>query len=382
MTRWENYMNAAEEIVAAYDGSLPLHHFLKNFFKARPHMGSRDRRRVQQLVYQYYRLGKWQPQLDVRERMLLGTFLCETSPDALLGFFKPEWNERITGTVIDKLVFLNLRWDAASAFPFVSHLSEGIDPEAFTLSYLQQPRLFIRARPGKKAAILRLLEDAGVAHETTGDAIALANGIKIEELLPDKRAYEVQDLSSQETGHRFRPQPKERWWDCCAASGGKSILLHDQQPSIGLTVSDVRASILENLHKRFAEAGIKQYDARVLDLTKPVTGFRPFKGIILDAPCSGSGTWGRSPEHLFYFTEDRITEYAALQKKIAKHVTPLLEPGGRLVYITCSVFKEENEDAVTFLQNECGLEIEESGVIKGYDREADTMFVAVGRNLT
>lgn len=379
MTRWENYMNAAEEIVAAYDGSLPLHHFLKNFFKARPHMGSRDRRRVQQLVYQYYRLGKWQQQLDVRERMLLGAFLCESSPDPLLGFFKPEWNERITGAVSDKLGFLELRWDAVSAFPFVSHLSEGIDPEKFTLSYLQQPRLFIRARPGKKAAILRVLEDAGVAHEVAGDAVALANGIKIEELLPNKRDYEVQDLSSQETGQRFRPQPNERWWDCCAASGGKSILLHDQQPSVQLTVSDVRASILENLHKRFAEAGIKQYDARVLDLTRPVTGFRPFRGIVLDAPCSGSGTWGRSPENLFYFSEERIAEYAALQKKIAKHVTPLLEPGGRLVYITCSVFKEENEDAVKFLQDECGLQIEESGVIKGYDREADTMFVAVGR---
>lgn len=379
MTRWENYMNAAAEIIAGYDGSLPLHHFLKNFFKLRPHMGSRDRKRVQQLAYQFYRLGKWRRQLDVQERMLLGVFLCEQTPDPLLGFFKPEWNERISDTVINKLAFLNLSWNAAEAFPFASHLSEGIDPETFTLSYLQQPRLFIRARPGKKAAILRLLEDAGVAHEVIGDAIALANGIKTEELLPDKSAYEIQDLSSQETGMHFRPQPKERWWDCCAASGGKSILLHDSQPSIQLTVSDVRASILENLRKRFAEAGIKSYDARVLDLTRPVTGLKPFKGIILDAPCSGSGTWGRSPENLYYFSEERIAEYAALQKKIAKHVTPLLEPGGRLVYITCSVFREENEDAVAFLRQECGLEIEESGIIRGYDRGADTMFVAVAK---
>ncbi|WP_162946272.1 RsmB/NOP family class I SAM-dependent RNA methyltransferase [Chitinophaga barathri] len=380
MTRWENYMNAAAGIIDEYDGSLPLHHFLKSFFKARPHMGSRDRRRIQQLVYQFYRLGKWQEQMPVQERMLLGAFLCEQSSDALLNFFKPEWNERITDTVSDKLNFLELSWDAAEVFPFLSHLSEGITPGAFTLSYLQQPKLFIRARPGKKAAILRLLETAGVEYETIGEhTIALPNGIKTEQILPDKNTYEIQDLSSQETGQRFQPKTKERWWDCCAASGGKSILLHDTQPSIQLTVSDVRSSILENLRKRFADAGIKNYDARVLDLTKPVTGLRPFNGIILDAPCSGSGTWGRSPENLYYFSEKKIAEYAALQKQIAKHVTPLLEPGGRLVYITCSVFKEENEDAVAFLRNECGLEIEESGVIKGYDREADTMFVAVGR---
>jgi 16S rRNA (cytosine967-C5)-methyltransferase len=380
MTRWENYLNTAAGIVDEYDGSLPLHHYLKHFFKARPHMGSRDRRRIQQLVYQFFRLGKWQQHLDVKERMLLGAFLCEQAPDALLGFFKPEWNERITGTVADKLRFLGLTWDAAAAFPFLAHLSGGIKPEAFTLSYLQQPRLYIRARPGKKAAILRLLETAGIDFETVGEhTIALPNGTKTEQVLPDKSTYEVQDLSSQETGLRFKPKARERWWDCCAASGGKSILLHDIEPTIQLTASDVRASILENLRKRFAEAGLKNYDAKVIDLTKPVTGMPRFSGIILDAPCSGSGTWGRSPENLYYFTEKRIAEYAALQKQIAKHVAPLLQPGGRLVYITCSVFKEENEDAVMFLKEECGLEIEESGVIRGYDREADTMFVAVGR---
>lgn len=380
MTRWENYLNTAAGIVDEYDGSLPLHHYLKHFFKARPHMGSRDRRRIQQLVYQFFRLGKWQHQLDVKERMLFGAFLCEQAPDALLDFFKPEWNERIAGTVTDKLQFLGLTWDAAAAFPFLAHLSGGIEPEAFTLSYLRQPRLYIRARPGKKAAILRLLETAGIDFETVGEhTIALPNGTKTEQVLPDKSTYEVQDLSSQETGLRFKPKARERWWDCCAASGGKSILLHDIEPTIQLTASDVRASILENLRKRFAEACLKNYDAKVIDLTKPVTGLPRFSGIILDAPCSGSGTWGRSPENLYYFTEQRIAEYAALQKQIAKHVAPLLQPGGRLVYITCSVFKEENEDAVAFLKDECGLEIEESSVIRGYDREADTMFVAVGR---
>ncbi len=139
-------------LVDEYDGSLPLHHYLKHFFKARPHMGSRDRRRIQQLVYPFFRLGKWPASAGCKRRMLLGAFLCEQAPDALLGFFKPEWNERVTGTVTDKLQFLGLTWDAASAFPFLAHLSRGIEPEALTLSYLQQPRLYIRVRPGKEAA--------------------------------------------------------------------------------------------------------------------------------------------------------------------------------------------------------------------------------------
>lgn len=384
MTRWENYINTAEKIIKGYNGALPLHHSLKAFFKANPHMGSRDRKRIQQLVYQYFRLGRWQAALPVKERMLLGVFLCEHAPDDLLQFFRPDWNERATASLEEKLSLAGFTWDAREAFPFAAHLSEGIDAGTFTRSHLQQPHLFIRTRPGKKQGVVRLLEAAGIPFEAVGEsALALPNGTKTEIILPEKSWYEIQDLSSQETGLRFQPEAGEHWWDCCAASGGKSILLHDLQPKIHLLASDVRASILENLKKRFAEAGLKNYSSKVLDLTSPsLRSEMPrtrFSGIILDAPCSGSGTWGRTPESISFFKAGQIAEYAALQKKIARNVTPFLEPGGRLVYITCSVFREENEDAVAFLQRECGVEVEESGVIGGYERGADTMFVAVGR---
>lgn len=378
MTRWENYIIAAEKIITGYNGSLPLHHYLKTFFKAHPHMGSRDRKRVQQLVYHFFRLGNWEQKLPLKERILLGTFLCEQGPDELLTFFKPEWN--VAASFEDKLAALGLQW---SVFPFAKHLSAGIDAEQFTRSFLQQPKLFLRARPGKLAAILRLLEGNYIYEQIGANTIALPNGTKTELIIPDKSWYEVQDLSSQETGLRFQPKAGEHWWDCCAASGGKSILLHDLQPAIHLFASDVRASILENLRKRFAEAGLKNYSSKVLDLTSPaLRASMPrtqFSGIILDAPCSGSGTWGRTPESITFFKEAQISEYAALQKQIARNVAPFLAPGGTLVYITCSVFREENEEAVAFLEQACGLKIEESGIVSGYQRNADTMFVAVAR---
>ena len=68
MTRWENYLASAEKIIGAYQGSLPLHHFLKSFFKAHPYMGGRDRRWITQLVYHYFRLGQWGKALPVKER--------------------------------------------------------------------------------------------------------------------------------------------------------------------------------------------------------------------------------------------------------------------------------------------------------------------------
>lgn len=379
MIRWENYLAAAEKIIVAYDGSLPLHHFLKGFFKQHPYMGSRDRRQITQLVYQYYRLGHlWKGVKSTSARILMGNFLCEQEGNELLKFFHPELNEKISLSVEEKLSFLGTE-DVTDIFPFAEELSSDIDSHAFYRSFFVQPHLFIRTRNNKQFSILRLLEKAEVAFEVLGEnTIALPNSTKIDTIITDKSWYEIQDASSQKAGALFNAQAGEQWWDSCAASGGKSILLLDKQPAVKLMVSDVRASIIQNLHQRFKEAGIRHYESIVMDLTAPVSlsviKDRRFDHIILDAPCSGSGTWGRTPESLSYFSEKQITDYQQLQKKIAANVVQLLKPGGTLIYITCSVFRKENEDVVSFLEEGSGLERLEGGIIAGYQQRADSMF--------
>lgn len=379
MTRWENYIATAEKIIVTYDGSLPLHHFLKGFFKQHPYMGSRDRKQISQLVYQYYRLGfLWKDDKTISERILLGTFLCEQEKSDLLQFFKPALNEKISLPLEEKLLSLEVT-HVGGLFPFTSELSPEIDPAAFSRSFFVQPDLFIRTRNNKQAAIIKLLEKAAVPFETIGvDTIALPNSTKIDTIITDKSWYEIQDASSQKVGALFTPKAGEQWWDSCAASGGKSILLLDKQPGVKLLVSDVRASIIQNLHQRFKEAGIRHYESIVMDLTAPVLSSaikdRRFDHIILDAPCSGSGTWGRSPENLSFFTTKRISEYQELQQKIAANVVKLLKPGGTLIYITCSVFRKENEEVVSFLETGSGMETLEGGAIAGYENRADSMF--------
>jgi 16S rRNA (cytosine967-C5)-methyltransferase len=380
MTRWENYLSTAEEIILVYDGEVPLHHFLKGFFKQRPYMGSRDRRWVSQLVYHYYRLGHlWKDEREVPERILKGTFLCESENNELLQFFRPEWNEKIGLPLAEKLQLLSFDGQVQDIFPSLALLSEDIDATAFAYSFFIQPHLFIRTRNNKQAAITQLLQQAGITFTTAGtDTIVLPNSTKIDTIITNKSWYEIQDLSSQKVGNLFHPEAGERWWDCCAASGGKSIMLIDQQPGVKLLVSDVRASIIQNLHQRFKDAGIRQYEAVILDLTTAVLpeGFRDrqFDQIILDAPCTGSGTWARSPENVYYFHEESIDSYQQLQKRIATNVIPLLKPGGSLIYITCSVFSKENEEVVAFLEATAGLKKQEGGVIVGYNDRADSMF--------
>jgi len=342
-------------------------------------MGSRDRRQISQLVYQYYRLGQlWKGAKSTSERILLGTFLCEQEGNEILRHFHPELNEKIALPVEEKLLLLGHK-DVTDVFPFTKELSDGIDSLAFSRSFFVQPYLFIRTRNNKQFSILRLLEKAAVPCEVLGeDTIALPNSTKIDTIITDKSWYEIQDASSQKVGALFNARAGEHWWDSCAASGGKSILLLDKQPGVKLLASDIRTSIIQNLHQRFKEAGIRHYESVVMDLTAPVSSSvikdRSFDHIILDAPCSGSGTWGRTPENLSFFSEKQITEYQQLQKKIAANVVKLLKPGGTLIYITCSVFKKENEEVIAFLEEGSGLKKQEGGVIAGYEQRADSMF--------
>jgi 16S rRNA (cytosine967-C5)-methyltransferase len=155
--------------------------------------------------------------------------------------------------------------------------------------------------------------------------------------------------------------------------------LFSEQPDIKLVVSDIRESVLDNLDERFNAAGLKTYQKKIIDLTKnadPELHHYEFDGIILDAPCSGSGTWGRTPEMISQFEEFKIQGFQNLQKTIASNVLKYLKAGKPLIYITCSVFREENEEVVTYLQSEHKMKLESLELIKGYHKKADTMFVA------
>ena len=178
-------------------------------------------------------------------------------------------------------------------------------------------------------------------------------------------------------------QLSTKLWDCCAASGGKSIMAYDINPNIQLTVSDKRESILKNLHERFEKAGIKNYNSFIADLT--TTNYKPpttnFDLIIADVPCTGSGTWSRTPEQLYYFKEQKINEYSFLQKKIVENVIPHLKNNGHLLYITCSVFKKENEEVVDFIKEKFQLKLIKMELLKGYEMQSDTMFAALFKKM-
>lgn len=383
MSRHHSYLNSAKAILNEYRGDEPFSSFLKKHFSANKKFGSKDRKQVSHLCYCYFRLGKAVLNLPAKERILAGLFLCSTLDNEILAALKPEWNEKVNDNVESKLQTVGI--GSTASFPWEDELSSGIDHTAFSLSFLTQPDLFLRLRPGKEDMVKRKLKNAGIPFTALqGQCLALPNAAKVDNVLELDSDAVVQDYSSQLTGTFFKSKIKNQKskisvWDCCAASGGKSIMVKDILGEIDLTVSDIRGSILSNLKNRFASAGIESYKAFVTDLSIQTSNLnlQTFDLIICDAPCTGSGTWSRTPEQLYYFDIAEINRYASLQKRIASNALKNLIPGGYFLYITCSVFKKENEEVVDCLLQNNSLNLISMKTIDGYSHRADSMFVAL-----
>ncbi|MBI5372230.1 MAG: Fmu (Sun) domain-containing protein [Sphingobacteriales bacterium] len=388
MSRWHSYINSALTILDGYAGEEPFAAYLKKYFATNKKYGSKDRKQIAHLGYCYFRAGHALPDLPVEERILMALFLCSGEPDQLLANLRPEWNEKTLGGVKDKLRFLGLEESLHRFFPWIQELSEGVDAEAFSKSFLVQPDLFIRIRPGCLEKVKAKLDSAQVKYESLPDScFSFPPGTRLEDWLETNREAVIQDYNSQRVGELLRlilqkEGPAIRTvWDCCAASGGKSMMASDILGNITLTVSDIRESILHNLEKRLAAAGIRHYKRIVADLSQkdPFPASEKFDLVIADVPCSGSGTWSRTPEQLYYFREEKITGYQQLQQRIVSTVLPHVKAGGYFLYITCSVFKKENEEMVNFITANPGYSIVKKEVLTGYDKKADTMFACLLR---
>lgn len=380
--RVQQQLRNFERALEGYAYNEPLARYLTRFFKENKQMGSSDRRMTSRFCYNYFRLGLSFPDASQLEKLCFGEFLCEGESD-IVALHYPALAEFQQADLATKLDILkrDYGFSMSTLFPCVDELSSALDKEKFLKSHFIQPDLFIRLKRGSEGKVIAALEKEEFDFIRIADqSLSLPNGAKLQQVKGLEGSYEVQDLSSQYTINFMEAQVGESWWDACAASGGKALMFLDKYPKTNLMVSDIRLSILRNLDERFLQAKMPStYRKKVLDLSQDVSeimGDESFDGIILDVPCSGSGTWGRTPEIMQQFNAKKLADFAALQKRIVTNAVPYLKSGKSLVYMTCSVYTQENEQVVDYIQKELGLRLERMELIKGYDRKADSMFAA------
>ncbi len=355
-------------------------------------MGSTDRRWVRHYCYCFFRMGKAFPHSPLSDKILMGLFLCSKKEDPLLALERPLWNSQIFASVAEKTVLLDTEKATSlpacnpmlsAVFPYHDRLSISLKESKWAESLFEQPALFIRLRPGKEQQVIGALQGQAISFtQVSSHALSLPATTSLSSWPGLNRDFVIQDFSSQRIASLLSLLPvyaQKEMWDCCAGSGGKSILAVDTLGPLRLVVSDRRETILRQLRQRFAQAELSDYRAYEIDLSRPLpasfTGQFPF--IWADVPCSGSGTWSRTPEQLYFFDDSSIAAFQEVQRTLLTNALSRLAPGGFLLYSTCSVFAEENEAQVAWLEEKRGLRCVQQQLFDGSTQHADTLFAAL-----
>lgn len=204
-----------------------------------------------------------------------------------------------------------------------------------------------RRRATPEAYLQRLQEEGIAARALSSDGLLLERPVPVERLpgFADGMVS-VQDAGAQQAARLIGLLPGMRVLDACAAPGGKSAHLLETE-AIDLTSMDVDPARCADVQRTLDRLGLT---ARVLAADCEATGDwwdgRPFERILADVPCSASGVARRHPDIKWLRRESDIAAFAARQSRILDALWPVLAPGGKLLYVTCSVFPEENGTVV------------------------------------
>lgn len=373
-------LKAVYEIIErAEQSKKPLDHICAVYFKSYRYIGSKDRAFIGDACFAIYRnfrkLDFWAAQAKLPNRlrgMVLaaahfvlgwqkadfdkigsGKYDFEKLSDAEARFIRDLGKDMTLPKMPDAVKFECPDW----AFQKLQHIE---NPEKFFAAMNMEAPMDLRVNALKstREEALRDIRLAGVEAEPTpfsplGIRIAARLALGKLDVLQDGRA-EVQDEGSQMIAEICEVKPGMRILDLCAGAGGKALALAAAMENKGrITLMDVHDKRLQNAAKRLARAGVSNHECKVLDkegekwLSRQIGAFDI---VLVDAPCSGSGTWRRNPDAKFRYDEKSIAEFAALQSKILNDAAPLVKKGGKLVYATCSLFRDENEEqAESFL---------------------------------
>jgi 16S rRNA (cytosine967-C5)-methyltransferase len=242
----------------------------------------------------------------------------------------------------------------ARAVPDWTKQETDVTPE-WARALQAEPKLWLRARPGQGGQLAEKLGDcrrfgagtsAGPSPASTAGARGILEYHGVNDLFRTPEfhhgEFELQDLNSQAVGFLCDPRPGQTWWDACAGEGGKTLHLSDLMENQGLIWATDRAAWrLQKLRRRAARARVFNYRTAVWDEGPKLPTKTKFDGVLVDAPCSGMGTWQRNPHARWTTTAADVAEMAAVQQSLLLRSAAAVKPGGKLVYAVCTLARSE-----------------------------------------
>jgi 16S rRNA (cytosine967-C5)-methyltransferase len=328
-----------EIIAAARSGGAAADTLIARYFKTRRYAGSKDRRAIRELIYRAIRRAGDPP---------------ANGRAALIGVAREE-------------AALAEAFDGAAHAPAPIGEDEAATPPGLLPAWLAE-----RIAPAEHAALLeRAPLDIRVNRSRGSDRETVAAGLPEAELtpfapnglrLPEGTAIEaseawssglieIQDEGSQLIALAAAAAPGMTILDLCAGAGGKTLALADEMRGQGrLIASDSNRARLSRLAPRVERSGFGAIETRLLDPGREAQALADLNHlcdvVLIDAPCSGTGTWRRNPEARWRLTPDRLAQLESVQSRLLDVAAPLVRPGGALVYAVCSLLDAEGADQI------------------------------------
>lgn len=223
------------------------------------------------------------------------------------------------------------------------------------------------------------LKKLAIEHQINGDVLILNKRIQAKDNpLYMQGLFEFQDLGSQMIGKFLNPTPNTLVIDACAGAGGKSLHLSNIMKNSGNIIAlDVDETKLNNIKLRAKRNGATNIIVKPIkgDLISDMDEMADF--LLLDVPCTGSGTIRRQPEIKFRLTKSYLAEKCKVQREILTKYSKMLKSGGTMVYSTCSILPSENRKQVdAFLENNVNFELIEDKQLYAHIDNTDGFYMA------
>jgi 16S rRNA (cytosine967-C5)-methyltransferase len=358
--RLQAAIEIVDEVIASarHDGP-PADTIVSRYFKHRRYAGSKDRRAVRELVFRAIRRSAELPESG--RAAALG--LAEDEPELMELFGQPRGPEpKVDGE------------EAAVAGIVPAWLTSELSP---LVAAAEWPPLLERARLDLRVNVARASRDELLGQFPGAEPTPLSPwGIRLppDTKVDDHPAFlqglvEIQDEGSQLIALACEAKNGERVFDLCAGAGGKALALAAMAPEAHILATDSNRARLSKLAPRAERAGAA-IESRLLNPPNELQELADWKDsadiVLVDAPCSGSGTWRRNPEGRWRLTPKLLDRLVLQQKRLLDIAAEQVRPGGRLIYAVCSLLSREGADQISaFLDRHSSWISEETPIAAG-----------------
>jgi len=399
--RYQEAINLLDEVLKNLH--IPCDRFIVGIFKNKRYIGSHDRRFIKDLVYDVMR--QW-PALDFycgldssldsklngRLAMILFLHVIKKVPVSELSYifdgtdYGPAYISKNERLLLEKVAEVNSAtreapeednlektpdWALAASpawlWPsFVRRFGEEAVPQVQALNHKATVDIRVNTLKATPEKVLQNIKfkDADKGEVEFSKTPFSPVGIRLYDSynLQDSPLWqngeiEVQDEGSQLIALLANPKPGMRVLDMCAGAGGKTLAMAAIMQNKGsIVATDIHDWRLQKCRERLRKSGANNVECRLLENGWLKRQVEKFDLVLVDAPCSGTGTWRRNPDLKLKFTSKDLAETIEKQRSIIADAVKLVKKGGTLVYATCSVLGEENEDQLQYLIDNGTLE--------------------------